>query len=69
MSISVVPGAPVTLTFVTSPGHTYAVETSEDLITWTVLGDYTATGTTLEVTDVDSISFDQRFYRVRETTP
>jgi hypothetical protein len=67
--ISVVPGAPVTLTFVTSPGRTYTVETSTDLINWTSLGNYTATGTTLEVTDSDSGSFDQRFYRVREVGP
>jgi hypothetical protein len=61
-----IPGEAVTLSFLTSPGHSYRVEFKPDLdaLTWLPLGGtWFATGTTLTVTD-SGASGAQRFYRV-----
>ena len=61
-----VPGESVTLSFVTSPGHTYRVEFKPDLNSpaWLPLGGTRfATDNTLTVADADAFDT-QRFYRV-----
>ena len=61
-----IPGETVTLSFLTSPGHSYRVEFKPDLDapTWLPLGGaWLATDTTLTVTD-SGASATQRFYRV-----
>ena len=51
-------------------GHTYEIQTSEDLKTWTA----TATATvgasgSVEFVDTNAASFSKRFYRTRDTQP
>jgi len=61
-----IPGAAVSLSFATSPGHTYRVEFKDDLTApaWTPLGnDHFATNQSLTVTD-PGVPVGSRFYRV-----
>ena len=61
-----IPGGAVTLSFATSPGHTYRVEFKDDLLAaaWQPLtADLLAANSTLTVTD-SGASGPQRFYRV-----
>lgn len=59
-----------TLTVTGNVGHAYDLEATQDFTTWTVIG----TGTvdvsgSLDFTDPDAASFQQRFYRTRDTQP
>ena len=51
------------------PGHPYALEASVDLTTWAILRTNVAVGTTLNFTDTNAASFNNRFYRVRQVVP
>ncbi len=58
------------LTILGQPGHTYAIEATQNFNTWTVLGNATAgTGGSVDFTDANAASFARRFYRLRDTTP
>lgn len=48
-------------------GHTYQIQATADLVTWTVIGTVTvATSGSLEFTDPDAASYPTRFYRTQE---
>jgi hypothetical protein len=48
-------------------GQTYAIEASQDLVTWTVIGTVTLNaGGSLDFTDTNAANFSRRFYRTRE---
>jgi len=70
MQIQGVSDGTFTLTVTGPAGHTYDIEASEDLITWTVIGTATldASGS-LNFTDADAPNYPQRFYRTRDTQP
>lgn len=76
--ISLVPG-PATISLHTSItkqpvltvagliGHTYEIQASQDLKTWSPIGTVTpTTGSTVEVVDLNAANFPTRFYRTRE---
>jgi hypothetical protein len=51
-------------------GHTYAIEATEDLMTWTIIGTVTLdAGGSLDFTDTDAANYPQRFYRIRDNQP
>jgi hypothetical protein len=51
-------------------GHTYDIEATEDLNTWTVIGTTTmGVGGSFSFTDTNAASYSKRFYRTRDTQP
>jgi hypothetical protein len=51
-------------------GHTYNIEATEDLVTWTVIGTVTVgPGGPSEFTDPDAAGYPNRFYRTQDTQP
>lgn len=51
-------------------GHTYDVQASQNLVTWTVIGTVTSGASGSETfTDTNSASFSSRFYRIVDTQP
>lgn len=51
-------------------GHVYEVQASQNLKSWTVLGNVTADSSgTINYTDTTAPSYPNRTYRVRDTTP
>ena len=49
-------------------GQTYAIEASQDLAAWTVIGTVTLNaGGSLDFTDTNAANFSRRFYRTHET--
>ena len=58
------------LTVTGKVGHTYEIQTTADLKTWTVIGTVTlgASGST-NYTNTNAGSFPKRFYRTRDTQP
>ncbi len=62
-------GQPV-LTVQGQIGHTYEIQASQDLKTWTTLGtaNLGASGS-VDFTDTNTASFPKRFYRTRDTQP
>jgi hypothetical protein len=51
-------------------GHTYNVESSKDLVTWTVIGAVTvASGGPVQFTDPNAANDPNRFYRTQDTQP
>ncbi|MBI4662886.1 MAG: CRTAC1 family protein [Verrucomicrobia bacterium] len=58
-------GSPLKLTLRGGIGFTYALEASDDLLSWTPVRTNTATAFTLEVEDADAVNFPRRFYRAR----
>jgi uncharacterized delta-60 repeat protein len=69
LAIVIGPGQSVRLTLSTSPGRSYALDTSTNLLNWTSVGTYTATSGTLVVTDPNTPTANRRFYRAREVSP
>ncbi len=67
VQLQVTPGKQFVLTAIGTIGHTYNVQASQDLITWTVIGTVTigANGSS-NFTDTNAASFSKRFYRIRE---
>lgn len=64
------PARQMVLTIMGQPGHTYAIEATQNFNTWTVLGNATTgTGGSVDFTDANAASFARRFYRLRDTTP
>lgn len=58
-------GAGSEFRFTTTPGRTYRIHQSTDLVEWTPLGtDQTATGSTLTIIDSEALTLPNRFYRV-----
>jgi hypothetical protein len=79
--ISLVPGSPsvllrvatngqAVLTVRGTSGHTYEIQASSTLTSWTVLGSVTlGLNGPVEFTDTNAASFSKRFYRTRDTQP
>ncbi|HMJ89881.1 MAG TPA: delta-60 repeat domain-containing protein, partial [Candidatus Acidoferrum sp.] len=57
------------LTVNTSPGRTYTLEGSTNMVQWLELSTQTASGTTLVFNDPSASGFAYRFYRVRRQSP
>lgn len=58
------------LTILGQPGHVYAIEATQNLSTWSVIGNATpGAGGSVDFTDANAASFPRRFYRLRDTTP
>ena len=55
----------VTVGLTGAPGVHYAIQASDDLITWTTIGSFIATGTTETFPDPDpAMNQGHRFYRI-----
>jgi len=57
------------LTVNTTPGRTYVLEGSTNMVQWLSLSTNTADGTTLVFADPNASGFSYRFYRVRRLAP
>jgi hypothetical protein len=67
MRLTMLPGRTVGLTGLGQSGHKYEVQASQDLRTWTVLGNVTADSTgAFGYTDTNAPSFSNRSYRLRD---
>ena len=66
VQFQVTPAKQFILTVTGTIGHTYNVQASQDLITWTVIGTVTmgANGSS-NFTDTNAASFSKRFYRIQ----
>jgi hypothetical protein len=66
VQLQVTPAKQFILTVTGTIGHSYNIQASQDLITWTVIGTVTmgASGT-LNFTDTNAASFSKRFYRIQ----
>ncbi len=66
VQLQVTPVKQFILTVTGTIGHTYNIQASQDLITWTVIGSVTmgASGS-LNFTDTNAASFSKRFYRIQ----
>jgi Fibronectin type III domain len=64
------PVGEVALTMTGAIGHTYYIEATEDLKTWTTIGTVAmTTGSPLGFTDVNAGSYSRRFYRTVDPQP
>jgi hypothetical protein len=66
VQLQVTPAKQFILNVTGTIGHTYNIQASQDLITWTVIGTVTmgASGS-LNFTDTNAASFSKRFYRIQ----
>ena len=66
MQLRVTPTRQFILTVTGPVGHTYNIQASQDLITWTIIGTLTmgASGSS-SFTDTNAASFSRRFYRTQ----
>jgi hypothetical protein len=66
VKLQVTPAKQFILTVTGPIGHTYDIQASQDLITWTVIGTVTvgASGS-VDFTDTNAASFSRRFYRIQ----
>jgi hypothetical protein len=65
--LRVTPAKQVVLTVTGQTGHTYAIQATQTLTNWTVIGTVTmgASGS-MDFTDTNAAGFSKRFYRTRE---
>jgi chitinase len=69
LQLRTTPARQVVLTIGGQVGHTYAVEATQDFVTWMVIGTATPGAGGVEFTDANAASFAKRYYRLRDTTP
>jgi len=65
MALSPQPGG-MRVTLQGTPGHTYSIETSTDLVHWTPWTNAVNTTGTISITDTAATNYPMRFYRARE---
>ena len=66
VKLQVTPAKQFILTVTGTIGHTYNIQASQDLITWTVIGTVTVgAGGSSNFTDTNAASFSKRFYRIQ----
>ncbi|HXR48942.1 MAG TPA: fibronectin type III domain-containing protein [Candidatus Limnocylindrales bacterium] len=66
VQLQVTPAKQFILTITGTIGHTYNIQASQNLITWTVIGSVTVgAGGSSNFTDTNAVSFSKRFYRIQ----
>lgn len=69
-SLSILSTGQIVMTIHGQMGHTYEIQASQDLITWTIIGSGTmGNGGSLEFTDTNAAAYSTRFYRTYDTQP
>jgi hypothetical protein len=70
MQMHIGPNGQFVLTVAGPVGHTYEIEASQDLSTWTVIGTVTLDiSSSQDFTDTNAVNFPRRFYRSRNVQP
>jgi hypothetical protein len=70
VQLSVTPTRQFILTVTGQTNHTYNIQASQDLKTWTIIGTVTlVAGGSVNFTDTNAASFPKRFYRTQDTQP